>query len=90
MISVTFCLAKSRHFYHILLYMSIFVCFFCINNTAKGNTSLMLNKLLLHIKLYTILKKKFFLNLLISFSLNGYCRLVVHIKLQVILKKNIV
>ena len=48
MISVTFCLAKSRHFYHILLYMSmcIFVCIFYINNTAKGNTSLMLNKLL--------------------------------------------
>ena len=48
--SVTFGLAKSRHFYHILLYMSmcIFVyIFFYINNTAKGNTSLMLNKLLL-------------------------------------------
>ena len=47
--SVTFGLAKSRHFYHILLYMSmcIFVYFFYINNTAKGNTSLMLNKLLL-------------------------------------------
>ena len=45
MISVTFCLAKSRHFYHILLYMfmCIFVCIFYINNTAKGNTSLMLN-----------------------------------------------
>ena len=47
--SVTFGLAKSRHFYHILLYMSmcIFVYIFYINNTAKGNTSLMLNKLLL-------------------------------------------
>ena len=47
--SVTFGLAKSRHFYHILLYMSmcIFVYIFDINNTAKGNTSLMLNKLLL-------------------------------------------
>ena len=47
--SVTFGLAKSRHFYHILLYMSmcIFVYFFYVNNTAKGNTSLMLNKLLL-------------------------------------------
>ena len=48
--SVTFGLAKSRHFYHILLYMSmcIFVyIFFYINNTTKGNTSLMLNKLLL-------------------------------------------
>ena len=46
--SVTFGLAKSRHFYHILLYMSmcIFVYIFYINNTAKGNTSLMLNKLL--------------------------------------------
>ena len=55
MISVTFCLAKSRHFYHISLYMSmcIFVCFFLyINNTAKGNTSLMLNKLLLLLLLY--------------------------------------
>ena len=28
--------------------MCIFVCIFYINNTAKGNTSLMLNKLLLH------------------------------------------
>ena len=27
--------------------MCIFVCIFYINNTAKGNTSLMLNKLLL-------------------------------------------
>ena len=54
--SVTFGLAKSRYFYHILLYMSmcIFVyIFFYINNTAKGNTSLMLNKLLL---LYFIIK----------------------------------
>ena len=44
MISVTFCLAKSRHFYHILLYMfmCILVCIFYINNTTKGNTSLML------------------------------------------------
>ena len=47
--SVTFGLAKSRHFYHILLYMSMCIYFFYINNTAKGNrsTSLMLNKLLL-------------------------------------------
>ena len=49
--SVTFGLAKSRHFYHILLYMSmcifVYIYFFYINNTAKGNTSLMLNKLLL-------------------------------------------
>ena len=35
-------------FYVILLhiYMSVFVCIFYINNTAKGNTSLMLTKLL--------------------------------------------
>ena len=55
--SVTFGLAKSRHFYHILLYMSmcIFVyIFFYINNTAKGNTSLMLNKLLLLLSIYLI------------------------------------
>ena len=50
--SVTFGLGKSRHIYHILLYMSmcIFVYFFYINNTTKGSTSLMLIKLL-HMKI---------------------------------------
>ena len=54
MISLTFCLAKSRYFF--ILFYCIYRCvylyvFFYINNTTKGNTSLMLNKLLL---LYTI------------------------------------
>ena len=52
MISVTFCLAKSRYFFIIFYCTCIYLCvylyvFFYINNTAKGNTSLMLNKLLL-------------------------------------------
>ena len=39
--------------------MCIFVCIFYINNTAKGNTSLMLNKLLHALYIYLFIYTTF-------------------------------
>ena len=70
-ISLTLCIAKSRNFLKLFYCIPVYLCvyfyvFFIFNITTKGNTSLMLNKLLLYIKVFNMYKNSILCGLFLT------------------------